>query len=76
MDRNSYIRRVTLYRDAKGEYRWRAQAWNWRIVADSGEGYKQREKAVNAALLFANALEGSVEILHKDSNTIFFSSST
>lgn len=28
-----------LYKDARGEYRWRLKAGNGRIVADSGEGY-------------------------------------
>lgn len=28
-----------IYRDARGEYRWRVRASNGRIVADSGEGY-------------------------------------
>jgi uncharacterized protein YegP (UPF0339 family) len=32
-----------IYTDAKGEYRWRLQADNYRIVADSGEGYKNKE---------------------------------
>lgn len=30
-----------IYKDAKGEWRWRLKA-NGRIVADSGEGYKTR----------------------------------
>lgn len=28
-----------LYKDAKGEWRWRLYSTNGRIVADSGEGY-------------------------------------
>jgi uncharacterized protein YegP (UPF0339 family) len=28
------------YQDAKGEWRWRLVAANGRIIADSGEGYK------------------------------------
>jgi len=28
------------YQDNKGEWRWRLRASNGRIVADSGEGYK------------------------------------
>ena len=28
------------YKDKKGEWRWRLKAANGRILADSGEGYK------------------------------------
>jgi uncharacterized protein YegP (UPF0339 family) len=31
-----------IYRDAKGEYRWRLRAGNGRIIADSGEGYERK----------------------------------
>jgi uncharacterized protein YegP (UPF0339 family) len=30
-----------IYKDTKGEYRWRAKR-NGRIVAESGEGYKRK----------------------------------
>lgn len=29
-----------VYKDAKGEFRWRLVARNKKIIADSGEGYK------------------------------------
>ena len=29
-----------MYVDGKGEFRWRYQASNAKIIADSGEGYK------------------------------------
>ena len=31
-----------FYQDDSGEWRWRAVAPNGRVVADSGEGYKNR----------------------------------
>ena len=31
-----------IYKDAKNEYRWRYQASNTKIIADSGEGYKNK----------------------------------
>ncbi len=34
--------KVEVYKDRKGEWRWRAVAPNGRIVADSAEGYKTR----------------------------------
>lgn len=32
--------RFELYKDPKGEYRWRFLSTNGRVLADSGEGYK------------------------------------
>ncbi len=34
----------TIYRDSKKEFRWRLQAKNGKITADSGEGYKELRK--------------------------------
>jgi uncharacterized protein YegP (UPF0339 family) len=34
--------KFVLYRDAKNEYRWKLAAANGNIVADSGEGYKNK----------------------------------
>jgi uncharacterized protein len=36
-----------LYKDAKGEYRWRLVASNGQIIANSGEGYKAKDSALN-----------------------------
>ncbi len=53
-----------IYKDGKGEWRWRLKARNGRIVADSGEGYKRKagaEKGINAIrdrdLVFAPIIE-------------------
>lgn len=40
------LARFQIYQDEKKEYRWRLIAPNGRIIADSGEGYKRREKAL------------------------------
>ncbi|WP_165229345.1 YegP family protein [Aquisphaera insulae] len=34
--------KFTIFKDAKGEFRWRLLAKNGKIVADSGEGYKTK----------------------------------
>ncbi len=34
--------KATIYRDKRGEYRWRVKARNGRVLADSGEGYVNR----------------------------------
>jgi len=37
-----------VYKDTRGEWRWRLTARNGRIVADSGEGYRNRGNALRA----------------------------
>jgi len=32
-----------IYKDQAGEYRWRYQAVNGKVLADSGEGYKTKK---------------------------------
>jgi uncharacterized protein YegP (UPF0339 family) len=34
-----------LYKDGKGEYRWRLVASNGQNIATAGEGYKSKESA-------------------------------
>jgi len=34
--------KIELYRDGRGEWRWRLRASNGRILVDSGEGYRRR----------------------------------
>jgi uncharacterized protein len=34
-----------LYKDAKGEYRWRLVTSNGQTIATGGEGYKAKESA-------------------------------
>lgn len=36
-----------IYKDARGEYRWRLQAANTKIIADSGEGYTTKANCIN-----------------------------
>ncbi len=46
--------RFQIYRDKKGEYRWRLRAGNCRIVATSGEGYRRKRSLLKTlhAILF------------------------
>lgn len=37
-----------IYKDANGQYRWRAVHRNGRIKADSGEGYTRRGRCATA----------------------------
>lgn len=43
-------RRVYIYKDDSGEYRWRRVALNGEIVADSAEGYTRKHDAAVAAM--------------------------
>lgn len=40
---------VTVYRDKTGDWRWRRVAANGRVVATSGEGYRNRAHAEKMA---------------------------
>ena len=37
-----------IYEDDKGEFRWRLQDTNNKIIADSAEGYTRKDSALNA----------------------------
>jgi uncharacterized protein YegP (UPF0339 family) len=36
-----------IYKDKNGEWRWRIKAANGKIIADSSEGYKNKQDAIN-----------------------------
>lgn len=38
----------TVYQDAAGQWRWRLQHKNGRIIADSGEAYTRRRDCLRA----------------------------
>lgn len=40
-----------IYRDAKKEYRWKLQASNIKVIADSGEGYVNRAGCIHGISL-------------------------
>ena len=48
----------TIYKDRKGEHRWRFKSTNGRIIADSAEGYDSKR-----------ACERGIEIVKNDSPT-------
>jgi uncharacterized protein YegP (UPF0339 family) len=39
-------RKISVYKDAKGEWRWKIQSSNNRTIAASSESYKNRKDAV------------------------------
>ena len=52
--------RFELYRDAKGEWRWRLRAKNGAVVAESGEGYLRREDCEHGIGLVRQAVEARI----------------
>ena len=49
--------RVEIYVDARKKWRWRYRARNGEIVADSGQGYYRKDRAIAAFLRFAEMME-------------------
>ena len=59
---------ATFYRDKKRETRWRLTHRNGNIVADSGEGYKNKGDAKSSFVNLANVVGGNQHItrLYRD----------
>lgn len=53
--------KAKIYKDDAGEWRWRLTANNNRVIADSGEGYANREDCVHGLALLREAARGPVE---------------
>jgi uncharacterized protein YegP (UPF0339 family) len=53
--------RFELYRDAKGEWRWRLRARNGEVVAESGEGYTRREDCEHGIGLVRQSAEARID---------------
>ncbi|MBH04290.1 MAG: hypothetical protein CMP08_09270 [Xanthomonadales bacterium] len=50
-----------MYRDAADEYRWRLKAGNGEIIADSGEGYKNKSDCQHGIDLTKNSGDADEE---------------
>lgn len=53
--------RYKVYKDNKGEWRWRLLASNNRVLADSGEGYKNKQDCLQAIELVKRSFTAPVE---------------
>ena len=49
-----------IYVDNSGEWRWRLRAENGRILADSGEGYHNRQDCWNVVELIKDSAEFAI----------------
>jgi uncharacterized protein YegP (UPF0339 family) len=51
-----------IYKDSKGEYRWRFRANNYKIVADSAEGYTYKKDCEDGiAIVKSQAATATIE---------------
>lgn len=50
-----------VFRDAAGEWRWHLRASNNRVVADSGEGYRERDDCLRGIELVKHSANAPVE---------------
>ena len=50
-----------VYEDAAGEWRWRLVAGNERIIAESGEGYRDRQDCLHGIELVKDSKDAQVE---------------
>lgn len=55
---------IEIYRDDAGEYRWRLQADNHEIVAQSSEGYVRKRDCWNGLNNFRNAFAEEIAEQH------------
>jgi uncharacterized protein YegP (UPF0339 family) len=49
-----------IYKDYKGEWRWRLKAANGRVLADSGESYKTKDACRDGLVLVKGAATSPV----------------
>lgn len=50
-----------LYEDSAGEWRWQLRSGNNRIIADSGEGYSNKQDCLHAIELVKNSRDAEVK---------------
>lgn len=52
-------KQFVIYKDKAGEFRWQLYAQNSKLIADSGEGYKNRNDCVHGARLVSSIASGA-----------------
>ena len=50
-----------IYQDTAGEYRWSLTADNGEVIADSSEGYTERNDCAEAAVRVAREFDEEIE---------------
>ena len=54
--------RFKVYKDTRGEWRWRLKSANGNTLADSGEGYKNKQDCIHAVNLVKGTINVPVDI--------------
>lgn len=49
-----------LYKDKQGQWRWRLVARNGKYIANSGEGYYNKQDCLHAIMLVKSSSEASI----------------
>lgn len=52
-------KQFVLYKDGSGEFRWALYAANSKLIADSGEGYKNRADCIHGIRLVIETVPGT-----------------
>ena len=60
-----------VFKDKKGEFRWRLKANNHKVIADSGEGYKQKASCKHGIDLVKQLAKKAEFDLFKDKRSEF-----
>lgn len=55
------IMKFKLYKDRKGEWRWRLVSSNEKVIADSGEGYVNKQGCLQGIALVKQSYNATVE---------------
>jgi len=50
-----------VYQDVSGEWRWQLRAANQRIIADSGEGYQNRQDCLHGIALVKDSKDAPIK---------------
>lgn len=58
--------KIEMYKDRRGQWRWRMLARNGKVIADSAESYSKRGNVVRAARSVRQSLANIVDIKDGD----------
>jgi len=59
-DMTGHPQQFVIYKDKAGEFRWQLYAQNSKLIADSGEGYKNRSDCIHGARLVSSIAAGAL----------------
>jgi uncharacterized protein len=54
------VMKFIVYRDSRDQFRWRLEADNYNIIADSGQGYNSKQHCMEAIELVQNSRDADI----------------